>query len=174
MCCRRYWRWEALKQSTLLHWKQWGQVSDATRITTQWPCLRFYQLSTRSPTWPLNISSVCLRMVCGWVISPSCGHFGKCLSHCNGAGLCADSLVLEPKDPVMEIEMKPTVNLTVEVVTFSSKTVPYYVAVPKGSTLLEALGILRDKTDGFTWVLMMQICAFYRPVLCFGTFPSWV
>lgn len=58
--------------------------------------------------------------------------------------------MLEPKDPVMEIEMKPTVNLTVEVVTFSSKTVPYYVAVPKGSTLLEALGILRDKTDGFT------------------------
>lgn len=22
MCCRLYWQWEALKQSTLLHWKQ--------------------------------------------------------------------------------------------------------------------------------------------------------
>lgn len=54
------------------------------------------------------------------------------------------------KDPVMELETKPTVNLTVEVVTFSSKTVPYNVAVPKGSTLLKALGILRDQTDGFT------------------------
>lgn len=72
------------------------------------------------------------------------------LSHCNGAFLCADSLVLEPKDSVMELETKLTVNLTVEVVTFSSKTFPYFVAVPKGSTLLKALGILRDKTDGFT------------------------
>lgn len=72
------------------------------------------------------------------------------LSHCIAAGLCADSLVLEPKDPVMELETKTTVNLTVEVVTFSNEIVPYYVDVPKGSTLLEALGILRDKTDGFT------------------------
>ncbi|XP_011614010.1 transcobalamin-2 [Takifugu rubripes] len=62
-----------------------------------------------------------------------------------------DSLVLEPKDPVMELDTETTVNLTVEVVTFSNKIVPYYVDVPKGSTLLEALGILRDKTDGFTF-----------------------
>lgn len=72
------------------------------------------------------------------------------LSHCIGAGLCADSLVLEPKDPVVELETKITVNLTVEVVTFSNKIVLYSVDVPKGSSLLEALGILRDKTDGFT------------------------
>lgn len=70
------------------------------------------------------------------------------LSH--GAGLCADSLVLEPKDPVVELETETTVTLTVKVVTFSNEIVPYRVDVPKGSTLLKALGILRDKTDGFT------------------------
>lgn len=69
MCFRLYWRWEALKQSTLLQLRQWGQVSDATRIATRWPCLRFYQLFTWSPTWPLKISSVCLRMVCGCYIA---------------------------------------------------------------------------------------------------------
>lgn len=53
-------------------------MSDATRITTRWPCLRFYQLFTGSPTCPLNTSSVCLRMVCGWLISPSGGHYGQC------------------------------------------------------------------------------------------------
>lgn len=72
------------------------------------------------------------------------------LLYCDGAGLCADSLVLEPKDPVTELETKTTVNLTVKVVTFSHDIVHYYVDVPKGSTLLEALGILRDKPDDFT------------------------
>ncbi|TNM89616.1 hypothetical protein fugu_003850 [Takifugu bimaculatus] len=49
-----------------------------------------------------------------------------------------------PKTLWMELDTGTTVNLTVEVVTFTNKIVPYYVDVPKGSTLLEALRILRD------------------------------
>lgn len=62
----------------------------------------------------------------------------------------ADTLVLEPKDPVVELPTETKVNLKVEVVTSSGATALYSVDVPKGSTLLEALGILREKSVGFT------------------------
>lgn len=65
-------------------------------------------------------------------------------------GFLADTLVLEPKDPVVELPTETKVNLKVEVVTFSGATVLYSVDVPKGSTLLEAFGLLGEKSVGFT------------------------
>lgn len=41
-------------------------------------------------------------------------------------------------------------NLKVEVVTSSGETALYSVDVPKGSTLLEALGLLGEENVAFT------------------------
>lgn len=62
----------------------------------------------------------------------------------------ADTLVLEPKDAVVELPTEPKVNLKVEVVTSSRAPALYSVDVPKGSTLLEALILLKNKSVGFT------------------------
>lgn len=89
-------------------------------------------------------------MVRGCAVSPSCGHLTTdfmfvCL-------FFADTLVLEPVEPVVDMPSETKVNLQVEVVTSSEATALYSVDVPKGSTLLEALGLLRDRSVGFTWV----------------------
>ncbi|CAG08472.1 unnamed protein product [Tetraodon nigroviridis] len=62
-----------------------------------------------------------------------------------------DTLVLEPVEPVVDMPSETKVNLQVEVVTSSEATALYSVDVPKGSTLLEALGLLRDRSVGFTF-----------------------
>lgn len=64
--------------------------------------------------------------------------------------IVADSLVLEPQDPVTQSPADTKVNLKVKVVTSSGATTLYSLNVPKGSTLLEALGLLGEKNVGFT------------------------
>lgn len=70
--------------------------------------------------------------------------------YCNWVFFFADTLVLEPKDPVVELPSETKVNLKVEVVTSSEASALYSVDVPKGSTLLEALILLKNKSVGFT------------------------
>lgn len=62
----------------------------------------------------------------------------------------ADSLMLEPQDSVLEVATDTKVKVNVEVVPASGVSTFYSVDVPKGSTLLEALRLLRDKSDNFT------------------------
>ncbi|KAM9393929.1 transcobalamin-2 isoform 1-T2 [Pholidichthys leucotaenia] len=62
-----------------------------------------------------------------------------------------DTLVLEPTDPVVFPVSQTKVPVTVEVVTFSGATADYSVDVPKGSSLLEALELLKGKDVGFTF-----------------------
>ncbi|XP_072244023.1 transcobalamin-2 [Leuresthes tenuis] len=62
-----------------------------------------------------------------------------------------DTLVLESTDPVVILPSETKVKVTVEVVTSSRVTVLYSVDVPKGSSLLEALELLKGKTVGFTF-----------------------
>lgn len=72
-------------------------------------------------------------------------------SHC--VIMCAfptDTLVLEPVDPVVVLPSENKVSVMVEVVTSSGAGAIYSVDVPKGSSLLEALELLKGKNDGFT------------------------
>ncbi|KAM4577216.1 transcobalamin-2 isoform 1-T2 [Odontesthes bonariensis] len=62
-----------------------------------------------------------------------------------------DTLVLEPTDPVVVLPRETKVKVMVEVVTSSGATVLYSVDVPKGSSLLEALELLKEKNVGFTF-----------------------
>ncbi|XP_042343898.1 transcobalamin-2 [Plectropomus leopardus] len=62
-----------------------------------------------------------------------------------------DTLVLEPADPVVVLPSQTKVMLTVEVVTLSGAAALYSVNVPKGSSLLEALELLKGKDVGFTF-----------------------
>lgn len=64
--------------------------------------------------------------------------------------LPTDSLVLEPLEPEVVLSSDPKVTITVEVVMSSTAASKYQVDVPKGSTLLEALEILKGKNQGFT------------------------
>lgn len=80
--------------------------------------------------WPVYVISVC--------------------QYSNVLMFFADTLALEPKDPVVESPTGTKVNLNVEVVTSSGATALYSLDVPKGSTLLEALGLLEEKSVGFT------------------------
>ena len=61
-----------------------------------------------------------------------------------------DTLVLEPIDPVVVLPSQTKVTVTVEVVTSSGAAALYSVEVPKGSSLLEALELLKIKNVGFT------------------------
>ncbi|XP_047447894.1 transcobalamin-2 [Mugil cephalus] len=62
-----------------------------------------------------------------------------------------DTLVLEPTDPVVVLPSESTVRVQVEVVTSSGAAARYPVDVPKGSSLLEALELLKGKNVGFTF-----------------------
>ncbi|KAK5910236.1 hypothetical protein CesoFtcFv8_004089 [Champsocephalus esox] len=62
-----------------------------------------------------------------------------------------DTLVLEPIDPMVVLPSQTKVTVTVEVVTSSGAAALYSVEVPKGSSLLEALGLLKMKNVGFTF-----------------------
>lgn len=62
----------------------------------------------------------------------------------------ADSLVLEPTNPTVVVPSSTKVNVMVEVVMSSGAMVVYSVDVPKGSSLLDALNLLKTKNVGFT------------------------
>nr|XP_061804246.1 transcobalamin-2-like [Nerophis lumbriciformis] len=62
-----------------------------------------------------------------------------------------DTLVLEPTDPVVILPSKTKVAVMVEVVTSAGTSTDYSLDVPKGSTLLEALELLKEKNVGFTF-----------------------
>lgn len=64
-----------------------------------------------------------------------------------------DSLVLEPVDPVVVLPSMIKVPVMVEVVTFSGAAAVYSVDVPKGSSLLEALELLKGKYVDFSFEL---------------------
>lgn len=57
--------------------------------------------------------------------------------------------MVEPKDPVVELPTETKVKLEVEVVKSSGATAVYPVDVPKGTTLLAALGLLGEKRHDF-------------------------
>lgn len=64
-----------------------------------------------------------------------------------------DSLMLEPMDTVVDLpsetEVAVTVTVTVDVVTSSGATASYSVIVPKGSSLLKALNVLKENDPDF-------------------------
>ncbi|XP_029018143.1 transcobalamin-2 isoform X2 [Betta splendens] len=64
-----------------------------------------------------------------------------------------DTLVLEPTDPVVVTasDSNVAVAVTVEVITSGGVAAVYSVDVPKGSSLLEALELLKGKNAGFTF-----------------------
>ncbi|KAM3611921.1 uncharacterized protein V6R79_025908 [Siganus canaliculatus] len=62
-----------------------------------------------------------------------------------------DTLVLEPTDPVVVLPSDTEVTIMVQVVTSSGDTAEYVVDVPKGSTLLETLELLKKSSVGFTY-----------------------
>ncbi|XP_069034346.1 transcobalamin-2 isoform X1 [Embiotoca jacksoni] len=62
-----------------------------------------------------------------------------------------DTLVLEPIDPVVVLPNKNKVTVMVEVVPSSQVADVYSVDVSKGSSLLEALELLKGKNVGFTF-----------------------
>ncbi|XP_054629201.1 transcobalamin-2 [Dunckerocampus dactyliophorus] len=62
-----------------------------------------------------------------------------------------NNLVLEPTDPVVVLPSDTKVAVMVEVVTSSGSSAVYSLNVPKGSSLLEALQLLKGKNVGFTF-----------------------
>ncbi|XP_008303811.1 transcobalamin-2 [Stegastes partitus] len=64
-----------------------------------------------------------------------------------------NTLMLEPVDPVVVLPSENKVAVVVEVVTFSGAAELYSVDVPKGSSLLEALELLKGNHVGFTFEL---------------------
>uniref|UniRef100_A0A8C9XW18 Transcobalamin II n=2 Tax=Sander lucioperca TaxID=283035 RepID=A0A8C9XW18_SANLU len=61
----------------------------------------------------------------------------------------SDTLVLEPIDPVVVLPSQTKVTLMVEVVTSSGAAAVYSVDVPKDSSLLDALELLKTRYDSF-------------------------
>lgn len=68
---------------------------------------------------------------------------------CNDICLLTDSLVLEPANPEVVLPSQSKVALSVEVVASSGAAALYSVDVSKGSSLLEALQLLKEKNVGF-------------------------
>merc|ERR1712212_321525 len=62
-----------------------------------------------------------------------------------------DSLVVEPRQPVVILPSQTTVAVKVEVVKTSGSPTVYSVDVPKSSSLLETLELLQSKNTGFTF-----------------------
>ncbi|XP_037115937.1 transcobalamin-2 [Syngnathus acus] len=62
-----------------------------------------------------------------------------------------NTLVLEPTDPVVVVPSTTKVAVMVEVVTSSGTSTVYSLDVPKESTLLEALHLLKEINNGFTF-----------------------
>ncbi|XP_019956604.1 transcobalamin-2 [Paralichthys olivaceus] len=62
-----------------------------------------------------------------------------------------DTLVLEPIDPVTVLPSEVHVTVMVEVVTSSGEAAIYHVNVPTGSSLLEALELLKGENVRFTF-----------------------
>lgn len=62
-----------------------------------------------------------------------------------------DTLVLEPIDPVVNFPVMTSVAVTVEVVPSSGIPTVYSLGVPKGSSVLDALYLLKGKATGFTF-----------------------
>lgn len=62
-----------------------------------------------------------------------------------------NTLVLEPVDPVVVLPSESKVSVMVEVVKSSGAGAIYSVDVPKGSSLLEALELLKGKNVGFAF-----------------------
>ncbi|XP_028314320.1 transcobalamin-2 [Gouania willdenowi] len=62
-----------------------------------------------------------------------------------------DTLVLDPVSPVVVLPSEISVPVTVEVVMSSGTAALYSVDVAKGSFLLEALTLLKEKNVGFTF-----------------------
>lgn len=158
LCTRPCWQWAARLQSVLLQWKPWGQLSEATHITTPWPYLRSCQLFSRNPTSQWKARHAKMKMVCTIlfltsVVISSCVCYSICL--------ITDSLVLEHTSPVVVLPSQTKVTLTVEVVASSGAAALYSVDVQKGSSLLEALELLKGKNVGFMWVHMTLHFRFY-------------
>ncbi|XP_037536328.1 transcobalamin-2 [Nematolebias whitei] len=65
----------------------------------------------------------------------------------------SDSLVLASTNPTVPVPSSINVHVIVKVVTSSKAEVVYSVDVPKGSSLLEALNLLKTKNVGFTFEL---------------------
>lgn len=63
----------------------------------------------------------------------------------------ADTLVLEPRQPVVALPSQPKVALTVEVVKSDGSTSKFSVHVPKDTSLADALELLQNKNNGFTF-----------------------
>ncbi|KAF1389159.1 hypothetical protein PFLUV_G00070560 [Perca fluviatilis] len=63
----------------------------------------------------------------------------------------SDTLVLEPIDPVVVVTSQTKVTVIVEVVTSSGAAAVYSVDVPKDSSLLDALELLKTTYVGFTF-----------------------
>ncbi|XP_061907339.1 transcobalamin-2 [Entelurus aequoreus] len=62
-----------------------------------------------------------------------------------------NTLVLEPIDPVVVLPSDTKVAVMLEVVPTSGTSSVYHLDVPKGSSLLEALQLLKGKNVGFTF-----------------------
>lgn len=72
-----------------------------------------------------------------------------CHCFCLVVHIPTDTLVLEPIDPEIVSPSDTNVALTVEVVMSSGAAAVYSVDVPKGSSLLEALELLKGNNVGF-------------------------
>lgn len=99
------------------------------------------------------------------VISPPCGQLKWLQIDLDIYPTCAfptDSLVLEPLEPevVLPSDSSGPVTVMLKVVMSSGEAFDYQVDVPKGSTLLEALEILKGANENFTWVHIMLLCEF--------------
>ena len=75
----------------------------------------------------------------------------------------ADSLVLEPRAPVVELPSRTQVGLQVEVVKSSGEAAVFQVDVPTGSSLLHALELLQKNNKDFTSV---KLFFFYFKIFC--------
>lgn len=62
-----------------------------------------------------------------------------------------NTLVLDPVDPVVVLPSTTKVTVMVKVVMASGAAAVYSVDVPKGSSLLEALELLKERNPGFTF-----------------------
>lgn len=58
--------------------------------------------------------------------------------------------MLEPIDPVVELPSETKVTVMVQVVMSSGASTLYSVDVPKDTSLLDALQVLKEKNVGFT------------------------
>lgn len=100
-----------------------------------------------------------MRMVCAALFLHSCGLCDAFIYH--SVCLPTDTLVLEPIVTVTVLPSETKVTLKVEVVNYSKEETTYSVEVPKGSTLLEALEILKQSSASFTYVHLIQHFFFF-------------